>query len=139
MDAVCEPGEIAQDREPANQLDQGDEAGNQSQFAASLLEPVPSDPLQSQHDHVGTIAQSKRQSTKRPARKAATRIGNNRSGKHANGASGENRKGPFAVEAPVDELAALDAENRRLKALLIQQLHQENLQLRRMLERFGVV
>ncbi|MBB3458736.1 hypothetical protein FHT86_007062 [Rhizobium sp. BK313] len=37
-----------------------------------------------------------------------------------------------------DEVAALDAENRRLKRLLAEQLHAQNLQIKKMLERFDV-
>ncbi|MGZ2488280.1 hypothetical protein ACVITL_006865 [Rhizobium pisi] len=40
-------------------------------------------------------------------------------------------------EASIDELPALEAENRRLKALLADRLRQQNLQLRMMLHRFG--
>ncbi|MBB4235833.1 hypothetical protein [Rhizobium esperanzae] len=40
-------------------------------------------------------------------------------------------------EAPIDELPALEAENRRLKTLLADRLRQQNLQLRMMLRRFG--
>lgn len=45
-----------------------------------------------------------------------------------------------SAEAPisVEELAAFDAENRRLKSLLAKRLHLENLQLKKMLERFEV-
>ncbi|MBB4189060.1 hypothetical protein GGE07_005740 [Sinorhizobium terangae] len=45
-----------------------------------------------------------------------------------------------AVERSIsfDELAALEAENQRLKALLAARIHAENLQLKRMLERFKV-
>ncbi|MDK4736878.1 hypothetical protein [Rhizobium sp. CNPSo 3490] len=141
LDAVGEPNEMAQYREPANQLDQSDDASNQSPFAASLVEPMPIDPSQSHHDHVRSIARSNRQSARRPARKAAKRIGESRSGNHPDSVSGDRRKRSFAasVEAPVDELAALDAENRRLKALLIKRLREENLQLRTMLQRLGVV
>lgn len=42
-----------------------------------------------------------------------------------------------APEAIYDELAMLEVENRRLKWLLAQRLEQENVQLRKMLERFG--
>ncbi|MCY1234760.1 hypothetical protein D9M72_473510 [compost metagenome] len=41
-----------------------------------------------------------------------------------------------APEAIYDELAVLEVENRRLKGLLAQRLQQENVQLRKMLERF---
>ncbi len=39
----------------------------------------------------------------------------------------------------LDEVIALDAENRRLKRLWAVHLHRQNLQLKKMLERFGVV
>ncbi|MBD9650222.1 hypothetical protein IB267_17885 [Ensifer sp. ENS09] len=42
-----------------------------------------------------------------------------------------------AADIAVDDLAALEEENRRLKGLLVQRLRQENAQLRTMLERFG--
>lgn len=42
------------------------------------------------------------------------------------------------VEAHVDELVALEQENRRLKGLLVKHLLQQNVQLREMLARFGV-
>ncbi|PDT28002.1 hypothetical protein CO660_20145 [Rhizobium sp. L9] len=141
LDAVGEPGEIAQDQRSANQLDQNHDAGNESQLPASLVGPAPIDPPQNHHDPVGPIAQSNKRSTKRPVRKAVTRIGESRSGNHVDSARNQLRQDFSAayVEAPVDELAALDAENRRLKSLLIKQLRQENMQLRTMLERFGVV
>nr|WP_064245457.1 hypothetical protein [Rhizobium leguminosarum]OAP96847.1 hypothetical protein A4U53_37435 [Rhizobium leguminosarum] len=45
---------------------------------------------------------------------------------------------PLALsEAAIDELPALEAENRRLKTLLADRLRQQNLQLRMMLRRFG--
>jgi hypothetical protein len=37
-----------------------------------------------------------------------------------------------------DDVAALDAENKRLKRLLVEQLRAQNLQLRKMLERFDI-
>ena len=40
-------------------------------------------------------------------------------------------------EASIDELSALEAENRRLKTLLADRLRQQNLRLRMMLHRFG--
>ncbi|CAN7675586.1 hypothetical protein LJR235_005305 [Pararhizobium sp. LjRoot235] len=38
----------------------------------------------------------------------------------------------------IDEVTALDAENRRLRMLLAEHLHAQNLQLKKMLERFDV-
>ncbi|MEK1929290.1 MAG: hypothetical protein AAAC47_05790 [Pararhizobium sp.] len=45
-----------------------------------------------------------------------------------------------AARAPIsfDEVAILDAENKRLKRLLAEQLHARNAQLRKMLERFDI-
>ncbi|MDK4731508.1 hypothetical protein [Rhizobium sp. CNPSo 3490] len=141
LDAIGETGEIARDQGPANQLDKSDDASNQTLLVGSLIQPAPIDPFQSDHDHVGPVSRSSEQSTKWPARNRPTPIGEGRSGKPTGRTSGERRKGSFAafVEAPADELATLDAENRRLKILLVKHLRQENLQLRKMLDRFGVV
>ncbi len=61
----------------------------------------------------------------------------------ANVAIGMDEEGSQqSLKAPdpdcVDGLTALDAENKRLKRLLAEQLQAENFQLRKMLERFGV-
>jgi hypothetical protein len=47
---------------------------------------------------------------------------------------------PKSAADPIsfDEVAALDAENKRLKRLLAEQLQTQNLQLKKMLERFEV-
>ena len=42
-----------------------------------------------------------------------------------------------AAESVLDEIAVLDAENKRLKQLLVEHLRDQNLTLKRMLERFG--
>lgn len=41
------------------------------------------------------------------------------------------------IEVPSDELVVLGEENRRLKGFLAEHLRQQNMQLRKMLERFG--
>ncbi|SCB58546.1 hypothetical protein GA0061105_10513 [Rhizobium aethiopicum] len=135
-DATRQAGEVAQDQKPENQLAASGGA-NQNQPAAALTEPVQIGPSRNDHAHVGSVLKSKKHSVKRPARKAATRIYERRSGNCVDGVSDARGKKSSAayVEAPVDELAALDAENRRLKAMLIKQLHLENLQLLKMLER----
>jgi hypothetical protein len=38
----------------------------------------------------------------------------------------------------LEEVTALDSENKRLKSMLAEQLYAQNIQLRRMLERFDV-
>ncbi|MBD9638883.1 hypothetical protein IB277_21575 [Ensifer sp. ENS07] len=53
-------------------------------------------------------------------------------------AAGERRRPPASAEAAsesVDDLAALDAENKRLRQLLANQLRAENTELERMLKR----
>ncbi|WP_429819924.1 hypothetical protein [Ensifer sp. B1-9] len=47
-------------------------------------------------------------------------------------------KAATEVATSPDDLAALEDENRRLKGLLAHRLQQENAELRKMLERFGV-
>ncbi|MBX4971017.1 hypothetical protein ABID08_005800 [Rhizobium binae] len=134
-----QPGEMLQDQQPGNQPDDSDDA-NQNQPAASLTEPVQIVPSQNDHGQFASTSQSKKRSIRRPAR-ITTRIDEKRSRHQIDGAVDEGGTASSAgsLEAPIDELAALDAENRHLKALLIKHLHQENLQLRKMLERFGLV
>ncbi len=50
------------------------------------------------------------------------------------GAQTRTVKDPISL----DELAALDADNKRLKRLLAEQVHAQNLLLKNMLARFGV-
>ncbi|QND44716.1 hypothetical protein HB780_02670 (plasmid) [Rhizobium lusitanum] len=52
----------------------------------------------------------------------------------------QNTQSKTAMDSiSVDEVAALDTENQRLKRLLAKQLHAQNLQLRKMLERFDAI
>lgn len=46
--------------------------------------------------------------------------------------------GPGLAKGSIDDLAVLEDENRRLRSLLSQRLHQQNRQLRQMLVRFDV-
>ncbi|SCB61584.1 hypothetical protein GA0061105_12028 [Rhizobium aethiopicum] len=136
-DALGQLGKMPQDQQPGNQLNDSDDA-NRNQLAASLTELVQIVPSQNDHGQFASISQSKKHSIKRPAR-IATRIDEKRSRNQIDGAvDGGMASSAGFLEAPIDELAALDDENRHLRALLIKHLHQENLQLRKMLERFGV-
>ncbi|MBB3918692.1 hypothetical protein [Rhizobium fabae] len=140
LDALGLPGGMPQDQQSVNQLNKSDNTSNQNQLAASLTEAVQIGSSRTDHGSVSSISRSKKHAVKRRARGAATRVDERRLENHVDVASDEHGKEPATthVEAPIDELAALDAENRQLKALLIRHLHQENLQLRKMLERFGV-
>jgi hypothetical protein len=62
-------------------------------------------------------------------RKASLNIANSRKRPAAEAGTGD-------AMVLVDELSALEIENGRLKALLVERLHRENLQLREMLARF---
>lgn len=73
----------------------------------------------------------------RVARKRAKRVSTAANAKISTGVQDDQSTPSTTLEDPVsfDEVAALEAENKRLKRLLAKQLHTENLQLRKMLER----
>ena len=76
-------------------------------------------------------------SSGRVARKRAKRVSTAANAKISTGVQDDQSTPSTTLEDPVsfDEVAALEAENKRLKRLLAKQLHTENLQLRKMLER----
>ncbi|NTG64809.1 hypothetical protein [Rhizobium rhizogenes] len=81
--------------------------------------------------HVTTIGvtqnRAKRASGRRIPHISMTALGDQ-------GGQSETAVNPISV----DEVAVLDAENKRLKKLLVEQLRGQNLQLEKMLERFAV-
>ncbi|ARM91112.1 hypothetical protein RHEC894_PC00077 (plasmid) [Rhizobium sp. CIAT894] len=130
------PGrEMQPDQTPQSQIDDRAESGSQNQDSVSLTESVPSVSSSTDGGSVSSIRRPKkhraerRQKARTPARED-----------HLDSTTNAHDDRPVAaeVETPIDELVALDAENRHLKALLSKQLHQQNAQLRKMLERFGV-
>ncbi|EJC75369.1 hypothetical protein Rleg10DRAFT_3977 [Rhizobium leguminosarum bv. trifolii WSM2012] len=137
--ASNQPGEMPQEQRSGNHLDERDNASNQKQLAPSLTDAVQIPSLKTDQGSVGAISRSTKHAVTRRARGAAPRMDESRLEHSLHGESDERGQASAAkVEAPIDELAVLDTENRRLKVLLIRQLHQENLQLRKMLERFDV-
>ena len=76
-------------------------------------------------------------SSGRVARKRSKRVSTAANAKISTGVQDDQSTPSTTLEDPVsfDEVAALEAENKRLKRLLAKRLHAENLQLRKMLER----
>ena len=76
-------------------------------------------------------------SSGRVARKRAKRVSTAANAKISTGVQDDQSTPSTTLEDPIsfDEVAALEAENKRLKRLLAKRLHAENLQLRKMLER----
>lgn len=87
------------------------------------------------------VSQAKEGSSGRRSPKGAKRRSEADVRRHANGKKRvrSTRTTAAQVEALADELVALEEENRRLKNLLAKHLHQQNLQLRKMLSRFDVI
>ncbi|CAN7643846.1 hypothetical protein [Rhizobium sp. LjRoot258] len=79
---------------------------------------------------------SKKADGKSLKRKPARETGRMKTGKTT-----DSREKSETIQSSIslDEVIALDAENRRLKRLWAVHLHRQNLQLKKMLERFGVV
>jgi hypothetical protein len=139
LTASVQYGERQADRKPQTQLDSKDETGNQKEVASSSTEAMPMDSSQIDR-RVGSIAPPKIPPVKRRLPRSVTRVAKLAPGNHAGDTRDEPSERPAAIEiaAPTDDLAALDLENRRLKGLLVNQLRKQNLQLRKMLERFDV-
>jgi hypothetical protein len=145
--------ESKMDSEPAGQGDEkqterglgihpdaSHETSDQDQVAAPMNEPVQVDTLEIDRDPVSSNSRLKKHPSRRLSRRASASIREPGLENHTDGTSDEHRErsNVAATEAPTDELMALDAENRRLKALLAKQLYQQNQRLRKMLERFGI-
>ena len=132
--------EVQSDRMPQRQIDHHCEGGSQNQDSVSVTEVVLSVSSQNDRGPVNSIPRSKKPRAERRRPEATTATGDTGPEAHLDSTTkaGDERPPTAEGETPVDELVALDAENRRLKALLSKQLHQQNIRLRKMLERFGV-
>ncbi|ACI57858.1 conserved hypothetical protein (plasmid) [Rhizobium leguminosarum bv. trifolii WSM2304] len=132
--------EVQSDRMPQRQIDHHCEGGSQNQDSVSVT--AAAQPVSSPTDggSVSSIPRPKKHRAQRRHQKATTPARDAGPEAHQDSATnaGDERSATAEVETPIDELVALDAENRHLKALLSKQLHQQNRRLRKMLERFGV-
>lgn len=96
-------------------------------------------------DDVGQVQESRavsqpRKTSTRTSRKSVNRAPTQVIARVLKGANEEQSAQSGTAGDPIsfDELAALDAENKRLTKLLAASLHAQNLQLKKMLERFDV-
>ncbi|MBM7046157.1 hypothetical protein [Rhizobium lusitanum] len=117
------------------------DVGNEQQVQASLIEADQScSQQQDGRSTFGAVSQKEMDPPKRPSRRGGGRRRDTRIGPSVNGESNASTAlMPVDYsDASYDELTSLEEENRRLKLLLAKQLCQQNLQLRKMLERFAI-
>jgi hypothetical protein len=139
-DALSEDEDRASNLEPQEKSADIDVGGEQ-QVEASLSE---ADQLRSQQLDEGStfsaVSQKQMNPPKQPSRRGLERRRDTRLEPPIDGGS-DTSTALMAVdhgEASYDELTSLEEENRRLKLLLAKQFRQQNLQLRKMLERFAI-
>ncbi|MEK1929894.1 MAG: hypothetical protein AAAC47_08920 [Pararhizobium sp.] len=134
--------ELPTDPGPETHLDDNAETEDDRQISTSSVEAEQTyyPPQQSKDLTFSSVPQLKEESSGRRSPVAKHRREANVSG-YADGRPSvpSVRSTAAQVEAPSDELVALDEENRRLKGLLAKHLLQQNMQLRKMLARFGVI
>lgn len=103
-------------------------------FEQAMIEAEQTYPSQQDNDLTsGSVPQLKEDSSGQRSQRVARRQ------RKANVNQGVKDATAAQVETPADELDVLDEENRRLKGLLANHLHQENMQLRMKLASFGVI
>lgn len=139
-ETLSQGNEVQSDRTPQRQIDDRVESGSQNQGSASLTESVQSVSSQNDRGPANSMPRSKKPRAKRRRLDATTAAGDTGPEVHLDRTTnaGDKRSATAEVETPLDELVGLDAENRHLKALLANRLRQQNMRLRKMLERFGV-
>ncbi|QPB24623.1 hypothetical protein [Rhizobium sp. 007] len=135
-----EGSELPPDASTETRLDNA-EASDSEQFSTSSVDPGQTYPLQHGDDPPFDSVQklnvdfSKLRSPKSATRRRRASVND---GADSTGPARRERAATTRAEVSF-ELVLLDDENRRLKGLLTEHLHQQNAQLRKMLERFGVV
>ncbi|KPH05320.1 hypothetical protein CO657_28575 (plasmid) [Rhizobium acidisoli] len=140
LGTLSQGDEVQSDRMPQRQIDDHCEGGSQNQGGVSLNESGQSVSSQNDRGRANSMPRSKkpRAERRRPDATTATDDTGPEAYLDSTTKAGDERSATAEVETAIDELVALDAENRHLKALLSKQLHQQNIRLRKMLERFGV-
>ena len=93
------------------------------------------------HSTIIDVAHSAVLSLDQRTKTRANRLPNANSDQHSDDrdAMSVPRLGDSKIEPRVDDLTSLQEENQRLKVLLKRHLRQQNLQLEKMLERFGTI
>jgi hypothetical protein len=144
FEAAQEPDTIRQDLAdlPDGALvvrtNEGLGSGDAQQVAAPMPEAVPDQSPQSERvDAISSLESVTHESpsTNPPTPKRKKPI---KRQAHRATSAGAFTTAAVLIGEPFDELATLDTENRRLKALLAEHIRQQNLRLREMLDRFDV-
>jgi hypothetical protein len=136
-DQVSEP---QQEPTPETHLNDETDTGDQPILAVPIEADQRTPSQQGDHPTSNAAAQLKLDTAGPRSPRMARRRRAAAGSRHAEGANIAPTSGSTAVEveAPADELVALEAENRRLKGLLAQHFREQNTRLRKMLARFSV-
>lgn len=140
LETSGQDSELGLDSRPEAHLDDNPETGDDRQISASLAGAEETiSPQQDNDPTFSFVSKLKEGSSGRRSPKAAKRRSEANVSRYANGTKSvpSVRSTAAQVEPLADELVALDEENRRLKSLLAKHLLQQNMQLRKMLARFG--
>ncbi|AYG63975.1 MULTISPECIES: hypothetical protein [Rhizobium] len=133
-------GEPWADPKPKTRLNNNFETGDDKQISAPSLDAGQICPPQQDNGLTFTSVSPLKEGSSRRPRKDAKHRRDANVNYHANDTASlpSAQSNDSHGDISVDELIALDEENRRLKALLVKHLLQQNMQIRKMLARFGV-
>ena len=136
--APSQDGELQLDARLETPLNDNTETGDDKQSSASSVEMEQTSPPQQGGDlNFNSALEFKDAASGQRSPRAAKRRLKTDVNHHVDGT--KSVPTVRSTAAHVDELVVLDEENRWLKGLQAKHLRQENLRLRKMLERFGVV
>ena len=136
--APSQDGELQLDARLESPLNDNSETGDDTQSSASSVEVEQTYPSQQGGDlNFNSVPEFKDDPSGQRSPRTAKRRRRADVNHHVDGT--KSVRTVRSTAAHVDELVVLDEENRRLKGLLANRLRQENMQLRKMLARFGVV
>ena len=138
--APSQDGELRPEPRSETPLNDNSETGDDTQVSASSEEAEQTySPSQGADLMLGSVPQLKEETSGQRSPRVVKRRRKADVIHHADAAKDAAPVRPTTaqVEAPADELVVLDEENRRLKGLLANHLRRENMQLRKMLARFG--
>ena len=140
-EAPGQDSEMRTDPRPETHLNENTETRDDRQISASSIAgDQPKHPQQGDDPVVSSVPLGDEKSAgRRSSSVAKRRRAMNGSGRVDDTESVASVQSTAAqIDARADDLAVLEAENRRLKGLLSKQLLEQNIQLRKMLARFGV-
>ena len=133
--AAIKPVEAASDA----QIDVDGAPGSSTAMSSSHEAPI--EPVTVESNGINAASSAQKQPTSTPARASKSRAKPRARTQHARiperPARLDRRRDSFVPHASEEELTALEAENRRLKRLMVVRLREENDRLKVMLRRFG--